>query len=156
MRKWSLLLIVVVALAVAPASAVTSNPPPKPALPLLVDGHGVKWWAARARARARDAAWQKKRARALTRQLQSVRDNPAAAIRHVFGVYADQALAVAWCESRYSVTAANGRYLGLFQMGSSERARYGHGADALTQARAAYRYFVAAGRDWSPWTCRPW
>lgn len=76
------------------------------------------------------------------------------AIRYVFGRYADQALRVSWCESRLQTTASNGQYLGIFQMGSSERAKYGHGSSALAQARAAYRYFVASGRDWSPWSCR--
>lgn len=50
--------------------------------------------------------------------------------------------------------AQNGQYLGTFQMGAYERATYGHGANVYEQARAAYRYFVASGRDWSPWTCR--
>lgn len=66
-----------------------------------------------------------------------------------------EALAVAWCESRYDVNARNGQYLGLFQMGSWERRTFGHGPDALAQARAAYRYFIASGSDWSPWSCRP-
>lgn len=81
--------------------------------------------------------------------------NPEAAIEHVFGEYAWQAKAVAWCESRMSVWASNGQYLGLFQMGEFARERYGHGFSALAQARAAFRYFVASGRDWSPWTCKP-
>ena len=77
------------------------------------------------------------------------------AICQVFGPYCSQALRVAWCESRYQTTARNGSYLGLFQMGSYARARYGHGADAWTQARAAYRYFRDAGYSWSPWACKP-
>jgi hypothetical protein len=68
--------------------------------------------------------------------------------------YCGQALRVAWCESRLSVNARNGQYRGLFQMGSWERRRYGHGPDARTQARAALRYFNASGRTWRPWTCR--
>lgn len=51
--------------------------------------------------------------------------------------------------------AVNGQYLGCFQMGSSERAKYGHGSGVWAQARAAYRYFKASGRDWSPWSCKP-
>lgn len=84
-------------------------------------------------------------------------DSVFAAIRFVFGVYGSQAIAVADCETggTFSVYAQNGQYLGLFQMGSSERATYGHGSTALEQARAAYRYFVASGRDWSPWDCKP-
>lgn len=85
-----------------------------------------------------------------------LRDSSEAAIRFVFGAYAAQAIAVARCESGQSMTprAHNGQYLGMFQMGSSERATYGHGASRLEQARAAHRYFVASGRDWSPWSCR--
>jgi hypothetical protein len=76
-------------------------------------------------------------------------------IRYVFGPYGDQAVAVSWCESTHRTTAANGQYLGLFQMGSSERATYGHGSTALVQSQAAHRYFVASGSDWSPWECKP-
>jgi hypothetical protein len=76
-------------------------------------------------------------------------------IRAVFGAYGDQAVAVAMCESTLSTTAANGEYLGLFQMGATERATYGHGESAYEQAQAAYAYFVASGSDWSPWVCRP-
>ena len=78
------------------------------------------------------------------------------AITTVFGPYAQQALRVAYCESHYNVWARNGQYLGLFQMGSYARSRFGHTWDPWGQARAAYRYFVLAGRDWSPWACRPW
>jgi hypothetical protein len=77
------------------------------------------------------------------------------AIRSVFGPYASQALRVAWCESRMSIWARNGQYLGLFQMGNYARARYGHGNNAWTQARAAYRYFLDSGRTWGPWACKP-
>jgi hypothetical protein len=79
-------------------------------------------------------------------------------IRIVFGAYGDQAVKVADCETggSFSVWASNGQYKGLFQMGSSERARYGHGNNAWAQSRAAKRYFVATGKDWSPWSCKPW
>jgi hypothetical protein len=77
------------------------------------------------------------------------------AICKVFGSYCKQALAVAWCESKWYVWAVNGQYRGIFQMGEWERRTYGHGSGAWAQARAAYRYFVASGRDWSPWACRP-
>lgn len=74
----------------------------------------------------------------------------------VFGDrYCGQALRVSWCESRFSTTARNGQYRGIFQMGSWERQKFGHGSDAYTQARAAFRYFVASGKDWSPWSCKP-
>jgi hypothetical protein len=77
-------------------------------------------------------------------------------IRQVFGSYGTQAVRVAACESGLSVWARNGEHLGLFQMGAAERRIYGHGWNAWAQARAAYRYFVASGRDWSPWQCKPW
>ena len=80
--------------------------------------------------------------------------SPRAAICDAFRNDCDEALAVAWCESRMSTTARNGQYLGLFQMGSSERRLFGHGASAREQAVAAHRYFVHSGRDWSPWSCR--
>lgn len=74
----------------------------------------------------------------------------------VFGPYCSQALEVADCESGFYVWASNGQYLGLFQMGDYARGRYGHASHAWGQARAAYRYFVDSGRDWSPWACKPW
>lgn len=81
---------------------------------------------------------------------------PKVAICRVFGRrYCGQALRVSWCESRHSTNAQNGQYLGLFQMGSSERRLFGHGRTAHRQAIAAHRYFVASGRDWSPWSCKP-
>ncbi len=60
----------------------------------------------------------------------------------MFGTYCGQALQVARCESGLTTTAQNGQYLGLFQMGSSERRLFGHGATAIEQVRAAHRYFV--------------
>lgn len=70
-----------------------------------------------------------------------------------------EALSVARCETGGTFNIWAGRhkhqYWGLFQMGSSERARYGHGWNAWDQARAAHKYYVASGRDWSPWQCRP-
>jgi hypothetical protein len=81
---------------------------------------------------------------------------PRKAICAVFRRYCRQALAVARCESRLRPEAQNGQYLGLFQMGSSERRLYGHGATPYRQAVAAHRYFLASGRDWSPWACKPW
>jgi hypothetical protein len=85
-----------------------------------------------------------------------LRANPAKAIRFIFGSYGDQAVAVAYCESHLYVGAQNGQYLGLFQMGTYARSRYGHSWEAIGQSRSAYGYFVGSGRDWSPWQCRPW
>jgi len=89
--------------------------------------------------------------------------SPASIICSVFGSHCSEAISVATCESHLNVHAVNagndGRagtaddYDGLFQFGSFARAHYGFAWDALTQARAAYRYWRDAG--WSPWQCRP-
>jgi hypothetical protein len=130
--------------------------------PLMVEdatyqGKGVHWWARRAVQARKDANARGRTIRRLRHELELSAYQPSAplAIRAVFGRHAEQALTVAWCESRWSTGARNGQYLGLFQMGSFARSRYGHGGDALTQARAAYAYFVDSGRDWSPWSCKP-
>lgn len=67
-----------------------------------------------------------------------------------------EAWEIAGCETgnTYSVWARNGQYLGLFQMGSNERKIYGHDWNAWTQSKAAHKYYVDSGRDWSPWECR--
>jgi hypothetical protein len=130
------------------------------------DGAGPERWAARARAmrrlaeeRARRLGEQRRAMLAMRHRLAAglERIPPQTAIRLVFGPYAGQALAVANCETggTYSTTATNGQYLGLFQMGSEERATYGEGSTAVEQALAAYVYFVVTGRDWSPWACKP-
>ncbi|MFN8222433.1 MAG: hypothetical protein U0R50_04195 [Gaiellales bacterium] len=107
------------------------------------------------RARAAQARLQLAERRA-TRRMAMLNRQPRRAICHVFRGYCGEALQVARCESRFSTTARNGQYLGLFQMGESERRIYGHGPTALEQSRAAHRYFVRSGRDWSPWSCKPW
>ena len=112
-------------------------------------------------------AYAKKRVRQLTKTVGALRAEvrvrtgrklaslpPRAAICTAFGSYCQEALAIAWCESRLSTNAQNGQYLGLFQMGSHERRLFGHGQSARVQAVAAHRYFVRSGRDWSPWACR--
>lgn len=97
----------------------------------------------------------------------AVSHDPDRAILYVFGpVYGPAAVGVAECESdpnrhrdgqvpKGSVWAENGQYLGLFQMGSYARATFGHSSTVIGQVRAAHRYFVASGRDWSPWECQP-
>ncbi len=112
-------------------------------------------------------AYARTRVRQLTKTVQRLRATirartqkrlaslpPKEAICSVFGSYCQEALAVAWCESRHSTSAQNGQYLGLFQMGSYERRLFGHGSTPRAQAVAAHRYFVRSGRDWSPWACR--
>jgi hypothetical protein len=119
-----------------------------------LERHTTKLMQARARVAAAKAAL---RNRAELRRLAALRRaSPRKAICTVFGNHCSQALQVARCESGLTTTAQNGQYLGLFQMGSSERRLFGHGATAIEQVRAAHRYFVASGRDWSPWSCKPW
>lgn len=85
--------------------------------------------------------------RALTKPL----ERRSCIIRRVFGDEGRTAVRVAWCESRLDPNARNGQYLGTFQMGERERARFGHGRTTLAQARAAKRYHDLAG--WHPWSC---
>ncbi len=83
--------------------------------------------------------------------------NPYWAIRYTFGSRWPAAWRVSLCEAGSpmpSPRAHNGQYLGLFQMGSSERHLYGHGASPLSQAQAAFRY-SSGGRNWGPWACKP-
>lgn len=69
-------------------------------------------------------------------------------------VHCRAVLNVAWCESSLRPWARNGQYVGVFQMGSGERARWGHHrSNVWIQARSARRYFLFAG--WRPWSCRP-
>ncbi len=90
------------------------------------------------------------------RLIRDLNASPRRAICWVFGEDCAEAVAVARCESTLRTGARNGQYLGLFQMGVWERSLYGHGGTPLQQARAAHRYFVISGSDWSPWTCKPW
>lgn len=108
-----------------------------------------------ARAHKRARAAHKARI-AHRRMISRLERSPAKAICFVFGDHCGEALRVARCESGYRTTAQNGQYLGMFQMGTSERRLFGHGPTPLAQARAAYRYFVRSGSDWSPWSCKPW
>ena len=102
------------------------------------------------------AAARRRRHRRLARQLAAVRaETPADTVCRIFGPDCGEAVQVARCESGLHTDAANGQYLGLFQMGSNERRLFGHGSTAEGQARAALRYFISSGRDWSPWSCRP-
>jgi hypothetical protein len=115
--------------------------------------------AARARAKralARASLERSERRATQRRLVAQVARSPHRAICYVFHGYCGQALQVARCESRLRTTARNGQYLGMFQMGTTARQLYGHGETPLAQARAAYRYFVDSGRDWSPWSCKPW
>ena len=92
-------------------------------------------------------------ASAVEQQRRHVAGGVRGVICSVFGAHCSEAISVATCESTLRVTARNGDYWGLFQFGSFARAHYGFAWDALTQSRAAYRYWRDAG--WSPWQCQP-
>lgn len=116
--------------------------------------HWTREWRRRWRVEHRANVRHARIVRRLRREL-SVRLSPAEAVCAVFGSHCSQALRVAECESHLYPGARNGQYLGVFQMGESEREKYGHGPTVIEQARAAYRYFAASGFDWSPWECKP-
>src|SRR5262249_28343079 len=81
---------------------------------------------------------------------------PKQAIADGFAASSKRAIRVAWAGPRLRTDAQNGQYLGLFQMGSYARELYGHGSTAHDQAVAAHKYFISSGRDWSPWSCKPY
>jgi hypothetical protein len=64
-----------------------------------------------------------------------------------------EALHIARRESGFTISAQNGQYLGLFQMGSGERAAYAKAgySTAYQQSVAAHNLWLARG--WEPWTC---
>lgn len=71
-----------------------------------------------------------------------------------------QAFVVAGCETGYTYNkyAKNGQYLGIFQMGSGERRRYGFAYSFFAQATAAKKYFdyaehIYSDGGWHPWEC---
>lgn len=66
-------------------------------------------------------------------------------------IVGQQAFNVAACETgnTFNIWARNGQYLGLWQMGSSERRRFGHGNNPWDQAKAAHKYWKISG--WRPW-----
>jgi hypothetical protein len=71
------------------------------------------------------------------------------AICRVWGSHCSLGLAIAYCESKLDLWARNGQYVGLFQMGSSERRKYGDSRNVWGQARSAFAYFRDSGT--SPW-----
>lgn len=74
----------------------------------------------------------------------------------------DEAIDVAWCESRGIPTARNGRYRGLFQIGPVEFRKFGTGSvyDPIDNSKAAFAYYSymenrRSGAGWNPWSCKP-
>jgi hypothetical protein len=111
--------------------------------------------AIRVLAAARHRAAVRRRKQVVRRLASAKAETPSETICRIFGPDCTDAIVVARCESRLHTYARNGQYLGLFQMSLLARQLFGHGDSAEEQARAAFRYFVASGRDWSPWSCRP-
>lgn len=72
-----------------------------------------------------------------------------------FGPDWREAATVAFGESRWTPGAANGQYLGYFQMGAYERQLTGWTSDAAGQVRAASLYNRLTGGRFGPWDCRP-
>jgi hypothetical protein len=68
----------------------------------------------------------------------------------------EQAVSVAWCESRLEPWVIGGDNYGLFQINAVHAYRVG-GVDALldpeVNTRLAYDIWLAQG--WAPWGCRP-
>ena len=93
---------------------------------------------------------------------------PAVAIRCVFPPHAHQwALRVIQCESTalapkrlhrqrgFGRWAVNGQYIGIFQMGTNERATHGPysvGSPVIVQVRSAHSLWRSRGTQ--PWSCR--
>lgn len=75
--------------------------------------------------------------------------------------YSDrEAVTVAYCEGSLDPGASNGQYRGTFQMGTGERARWGHGPTVIAQTVAASDYYeydrdVLGRGGWGPWQCAP-
>jgi soluble lytic murein transglycosylase-like protein len=69
-----------------------------------------------------------------------------------------EALAVAWCESRFDPAAYNAGNYGAFQINRVHAARVGGNLDALfdaaTNVRIAHDIYKDAG-GWGPWACKP-
>ena len=172
-RVKATLALLVIVLAALIDNAATTNAAPTSTTAMLAKSTHVlrffdnhRWLTAPRTDRCKQVPWTRscliarERVRFHTRRLVALELQlpPVEAICRVFGRYCDQALAVTRCESGASRTprAVNGQYLGMFQMGDFARSTYGHGATPIEQARAAWRYFDASGRDWSPWSCKPW
>lgn len=86
------------------------------------------------------------------------------AVCYYFGKECKNAMAVVKCETAgtYSPWATNGQYVNIFQMGYSERKRFGwHSAGssvwkAAKAAKGYYDYEVRNGKwGWTPWSCKP-
>jgi len=69
-----------------------------------------------------------------------------------------EALAVAWCESRFDPLAINGQHAGLFQIARNwHRAKFGgrDPFDAVANVAVAYAIWLDYGGHWTAWSCKP-
>jgi hypothetical protein len=79
-------------------------------------------------------------------------------IRKTFGPHADEALAVARCESNlhtWATGAAGER--GLFQIHPTWASKFDWHHAYLPRVNARFAYYLSrGGTDWSHWTCQPY
>lgn len=84
-------------------------------------------------------------------------------IRSEFGELGDEALSVAWCESRYLPDAVNGPSRGLFQIHEVHaeqwlevigRSYWSTWSDPVANAAFAHWLYGDSG-GWGPWSCKP-
>lgn len=140
----------------AAVPTVTSRVTPRSVAGLLA---ARDYWVREYKRRWREErADGKARARTIRRLRAQLDRDPTvgAAICAVFGSRCAEARRVAWCESRYYTGAANGQYLGLFQVSEHWRRKIaGFGPSAIAQSLHAYRVFRLTGSNWSHWECRP-
>lgn len=77
------------------------------------------------------------------------------ALRKYFKGQWRNAAITAWAEGGWNARAANGQYLGTFQMGAWARLNYGHSHTLEGQVYHAYRNWRVNG--WGQWECSvPW
>lgn len=88
------------------------------------------------------------------------RDQSGGGIEEIVCAYdwpCDEALAVAWCESRLQADVYNSDNWGLFQLWGGWAVVFGTTRPALLEARTnvmvAYGVWLREG--WSPWACSP-
>lgn len=151
--------LAIAAVALTGAAAVAFGAAPTPA-PTPQVAETVPAWKLAKVVRQREMA--EMRVRTLRRTLMhtpSVQE--ALTIASVaYAVPRSELSSVAFCESRHTPTARNGRYRGLFQFGpifeSSPYGRAGLSVWSPLAASMAAAYIVRhGGRGWSPWECSP-
>lgn len=153
--------ITVATVGTQPPTTTSSRPA---AVPVRVDGHGVRWWAGRARANRAAARWQHQRAGRLEQLLrrriveprQSVYEHSATLAAIAYGVDAATLIRKGRCESarwtRFLNTASGAA--GPWQFLASTWATTPYAAfspyDPLAAAlAAAWMHGAGRGKEWS-------